>query len=49
MKAQRIKNMRRFQEHAVENRDHGEEEETKKDEDSSEEYVLIFVLTGSVL
>ena len=47
-KAERIKKIRRFQAHAVEDSDQGEEEETKKDEYSSEEYVLIFVLTGSV-
>ena len=40
--------MRRFQAHAIEDSDQGEEEETKKDEDSSEEYVLISTLTGSV-
>ena len=41
--------MRRFQAHAVEDNDQGEEEKTKKDEDSSEEYILIFVITGSIL
>ena len=40
--------MRRFQAHAAEDSDQGEKEETKKDEDSSEEYVMISALTGSV-
>ena len=45
MKAKRIKNMRRFQYHASEDSDTEVEEEAKKDEESSEEYVLISSLT----
>ena len=41
--------MRIFQAHAVEDSDQGEEQDAKKDADSSEEYVLIFVLTRSIL
>ena len=48
MKYKRLKNMRRFQSHAVEDSDQEFEEEAKKDEDSNEEYVLISTLTGSV-
>ena len=48
MKAERLKKMRRFQAHVVEDSDQWEEEEIKKDEDSSDEYVLISTLTGSV-
>ena len=40
--------MRRFQAHAAEDSDQEVEEEAKKDEDSSEEYVLISALTGAV-
>ena len=38
MKAERIKNMRRFQAHATEDSDQEVEEEEKKDEASSEGY-----------
>ena len=48
MKAARLKKMRRFQAHAAEDSDQEDEEKSKKVEDSSEEYVLIFALTGSV-
>ena len=40
--------MRRFQAHATEDSDQEVEEEAKKDEDSTEEYVLISSLTGLV-
>ena len=40
--------MRRFQAHATEDSDREVEEEANKDEDSSEEYVLIFALTRPV-
>ena len=40
--------MKRFQAHAAEDSDQEVEEEAKKDEESSEEYVLISSLTGSV-
>ena len=40
--------MRRFQAHAAEDSDQEVEEETKKDEDSNEEYVLISTLAGSI-
>ena len=40
--------MRRFQAHAAEDIDREVEEEAKKDENSSEEYVLISALTGIV-
>ena len=40
--------MRMFQAHAAEDSDREEEEEANKDRDSSEEYVLISALTGSV-
>ena len=48
MKAERVKKMKRFQAHAAEDSDQEVEEEAKKDEDSSEEYVLISTLTRSV-
>ena len=48
MKAERLKKMRRFQEHVAEDSDREEEEEAKKDEYSNEEYVLISTLTRSV-
>ena len=48
MKEERIKKMRRFQSHVPEDSDKEFEEEAKKDEDSSEEYVLISTLIGSV-
>ena len=40
--------MKRLQAHAAEDNDQEVEEEAKKDEESSEEYVLISALTGSV-
>ena len=40
--------MKRFQAHVVEDSDQEVEEEAKKDEDSSEEYVLIYALIGSI-
>ena len=40
--------MRRFQAHVIEDSDQEVEEEVNKDEDSSEEYVLVSALTGSV-
>ena len=48
MKAERVKNMRRFQAHAAEDSDQEVEEEAKKNKESNEEYVLIYALTGSV-
>ena len=48
MKAERAKKMKRFQPHVVEDSDQEVEEETKKDEESSEEYVSISSLTRSV-
>ena len=48
MKVERVKKMKIFQAHAVEDSDQEVEEEAKKDEDSSEEYVLITSLIGSV-
>ena len=48
MNLKRVKKMKRFQAHVVEDSDQEVEEEAKKDEDSSEEYVLISALTGSV-
>ena len=48
MKEERSKKMKRFQAHVVEDSDQEVEEEAKKDEESSEEYVLIYALTGSV-
>ena len=47
IKAERVKKMKRFQAHAAEDSDQEVEEEAKKDEESSEEYVLISSLTGS--
>ena len=47
MKVERVKKMKRFQAHVVEDSDQEVEEEAKKDEESSEEYVLISSLTGS--
>ena len=40
--------MKIFQPHAAEDSDQEVEEEVKKDEDSSEEYVLISTLIGPV-
>ena len=40
--------MKFFQAHDAEDSDQEVEEEAKKDEESSEEYVLISALTGSV-
>ena len=48
MKAERVKKMKRFQAHAAEESDQEVEEEAKRDEESSEEYVLISALTGSI-
>ena len=48
MKAKRVKKIKIFQAHAVEDSDREVEEEAKKDEDSIEEYVLISALTRSV-
>ena len=48
MKAERVKKMKRFQAHANEDSDQEVEEEVQKDEDSSEEYVFIYALTGLV-
>ena len=48
MKVERLKRMKIFQAHVAEDSDQEVEEEAKKDEDSSEEYVLISALTGSV-
>ena len=48
MKAERVKKMKRFQAHVAEDSDQEVEEKAKKDEDSSEEYVLISSLKGSV-
>ena len=48
MKAERVKKMKRFQAHAAKDSDQEVEEEAKKDEDSSEEYVLISARTWSV-
>ena len=39
---------KRFQVHAAEDNDQEDEEKAKEDEDSCEEYVLIFALTSSV-
>ena len=44
MKAKRVKNMNIFQAHAAKDSDQEVEEEANKDEESSEEYVLISVL-----
>ena len=46
--AQLKKKNKRFQAHAAEDSDQEDEERTKEDEDSGEEYVLISALTGSV-
>ena len=48
MIAERVKKMKRFQAHVAKDSDQEVEEEAKKDEDSNEEYVLIFSLTGYV-
>ena len=48
MKTERVKKMRRFQAHAAKDNDQEVEEEAKKYEESSEEYVLISALKGSV-
>ena len=48
MKEERLKKMRRFQAHGAKFSDREVEEEANKDEDSREEYVLIYSLTGSV-
>ena len=48
MKAGRVKKMKRFQAHVTEDSDQEFEEEVKKDEDSNEEYVLIFALIRSI-
>ena len=48
MKAGSVKKMKRFQAHAVKDSDQEVEYEAKKDEESSEEYVLISSLTRSV-
>ena len=45
MKVERVKKMKIFQAHAVEDSDQEVEEEAKKDDDSSEEYVLIYAIT----
>ena len=45
MKAERVKKMKIFQGHVAEDSDQEVEEEANKDEDSSEEYVLIAALT----
>ena len=45
MKVERVKKMKRFQAHVAEDSDQEVEEEAKKDEESSEEYVLIYALT----
>ena len=46
MKEERVKKMKRFEAHAVEDSDQEVEEEERKDEDSREDYVLIYSLTG---
>ena len=48
MKVRRFKNMKIFQARVVEDSDQEVEEEVKKDEESREEYVLIYALTISV-
>ena len=48
MKAKQVKKKKRCQAHVVEDNDQEDEEKAKKDEDSSQEYVLISTLTGSV-
>ena len=48
MKAERVKNMKIFQAHAIGDSDQEVEEEAKKYEESSEEYVLISALTRSI-
>ena len=48
MKVERVKKMKRFQAHVVEDNDQEVEEEAKKDEESNEEYVLISALIGSI-
>ena len=44
MKEETVKNMKILQAHVVEDNDQEVEEEAKKDEESSEEYVLIYAL-----
>ena len=48
MKAERVKNMKRFQAHTTEDSDQEIEEEAKKYEESIEEHLLISSLTWSV-
>ena len=45
MKAERVNKKKRFHAHAVEDNDQEDEERTKENEDSYEEYVLISTLT----
>ena len=45
MKVERIKKMKIFQDHVVQDSDQEVEEEANKDEESSEEYVPISTLT----
>ena len=47
VKSEIVKKMRRFQDHAAEYSDQEVQEEAKKDEESNEEYVLIYALTWS--
>ena len=48
MKAEQVKKKnKRFQAHAAEDNDQEDEERTKENEDSFEEYVFISALTGS--
>ena len=48
MKEEIVIKMRRFQDHVAKDSDQEVEQEAKKDEESSEEYVLISTLTGSI-
>ena len=48
MKAERVNKKKRFHAHAVEDNDQEDEERTKQDEDSCEDYVLISTFTGSI-